>query len=95
MIVACNTGTGPSEGCSEVPVPNAAVQQWRDECTDAGSVVSDRCPTMGASAKCTPGAGILGPITPNVVYHYGLVDSEDIEDARQNCTAMRGTFEVL
>ena len=94
-IVACNTGTGPSEGCSEVPLPNAAVQPFREACTDAGSVVSDRCPTAGASTKCTPRAGILGPVTPNVVYKYGLVDADDIEDARQDCTAMEGTFEVL
>lgn len=94
-IVACNTGDGPNEGCSEVAVPNAAVQAYRDDCTDAGSVVSDRCPTAGASAKCTPAPGAFGPLTPNVIYHYALVDAEDIADARRDCDAMSGTFEVL
>ena len=94
-VVACNTGTGPNEGCSEVPVPNAAVQAFRDSCTEAGSVASDRCPTMGASTKCTPGAGVIGPLTPNVVYTYGLVDADEIDEARRDCDAMRGTFEVL
>jgi len=94
-IVACNTGSGPNEGCSEVPVPNAAVQPFKDDCTSAGSVVSDRCPTMGASAKCTPRAGVIGPLTPNVIYHYGLVSADDIDEARQDCTVMQGMFEVL
>jgi hypothetical protein len=94
-VVACNTGTGPNEGCSEVAVPNAAVQAYRDDCTDAGSVVSDRCPTMGASTKCTPAPGSFGPLTPNVIYTYGLVDAEDIEEARRDCDVTRGTFEVL
>ena len=94
-IVACHTGIGPSEGCSEIPLPNEAVQAARNACTDAGSVVSDRCPTMDASTKCTPGAGAIGPLTPNVVYKYGLVDADDIADARRDCDAMRGVFEVL
>jgi hypothetical protein len=94
-VVACNTGNGPNEGCSEVPVPNAAVQAYKDDCTDAGSVVSDRCPTADASAKCTPRPGVIGPLTPNVIYHYALADAQDIEEARQDCAAMGGTFEVL
>jgi len=92
--VACNTGNGPNEGCSEVPVPNVGVQAFRDACTNAGSVASDRCPA-GADAKCTPAPGVIGPLTPNIIYHYELIDAEDIEDARDDCTGMQGTFEVL
>jgi hypothetical protein len=94
-VVACNTGSGPNEGCSEVPVPNAAVQAFRDACTQAGSVVSDSCPTAGASAKCVPAPNAIPGLTPNVIYWYALVDDEDIQDAREDCEAMPGTFTVL
>jgi hypothetical protein len=87
--------TLPRRSCSEVPVPNAAVQAFRDACTEEGSVASDRCPTAGASAKCTPAPGAFGPLTPNVIYHYELLDADDIADAREDCDAMGGVFEVL
>jgi hypothetical protein len=95
VVVACNTGDGPTKGCSEIPIPSGAVQAYKDDCQSAGSVVSDACPTTGATAKCTPTPGAFGPLTPNVLYWYAVTDAKDVDKAKSTCDGLTGTFEVL
>jgi hypothetical protein len=52
-------------------------------------------PDDGSEPKCTPAPGVIGPLTPNVIYHYGLANADDFDQAREDCTAIQGTFETL